>query len=78
IKNVDKLMEWWIDYPERYNPEGKVPENIWEFPIPTQGSWGNKIDFGEEEFRHACPFPPEMMARLILLSSDKNDVVLDP
>lgn len=78
IKTVDELMEWWIDYPERYNPEGKVPENIWEFPIPTQGSWGNKKEFGEEEFRHACPFPPEMMARILLLSSDPNDVVLDP
>ncbi|MGN7384079.1 DNA-methyltransferase [Paenibacillus sp. SAFN-117] len=78
IKVVDELMEWWIDYPERYNPEGKVPENIWRFPIPTQGSWGNKKEFGEEEFRHACPFPPDMMARILLLSSDTNDVILDP
>ncbi len=78
IKTVDELMEWWIDYPERYNPDGKVPENIWKFPIPTQGSWGSKKEFGEEEFRHACPFPPEMMARILLLSSDQNDVVLDP
>ncbi|GIP35969.1 site-specific DNA-methyltransferase [Paenibacillus sp. J2TS4] len=78
IKTVDELMEWWIDYPERYNPDGKVPENIWKFTIPTQGSWGNKKEFGEEEFRHACPFPPEMMARILLLSSNPNDVVLDP
>jgi len=78
IKTVDELMEWWIDYPERYSPDGKVPENIWKFYIPTQGSWGNKKDFGDKEFRHACPFPPEMMARILLLSSDVNDVVLDP
>ncbi|ACB61825.1 DNA methylase N-4/N-6 domain protein [Exiguobacterium sibiricum 255-15] len=78
IKTTDKLKEWWIDYPERYGPQGKVPDNIWEFYIPTQGSWGSKKDFGEEEFRHACPFPPEMMARLILLATDENDVVFDP
>lgn len=78
IKTVDELKEWWVDYPERYSPEGKVPGNIWEFNIPTQGSWGSKKDFGDKEFKHACPFPPEMMARLIKLSSDEGDVVFDP
>ncbi|TPG83667.1 site-specific DNA-methyltransferase [Brevibacillus laterosporus] len=78
IKSVDELKEWWIDYPERYSPQGKVPDNIWEFYIPTQGSWGTKKDFGDDEFKHACPFSPEMMARIILLSTDENDVVFDP
>ncbi|MFD1464224.1 DNA-methyltransferase, partial [Paenibacillus farraposensis] len=78
IKTVDELKEWWIDYPERYNPEGKVPDNIWEHFIPTQGSWGTKKDFGDKEFKHACPFPPDMMARIIKLSSDEGDVVFDP
>ena len=78
IKTVDELKEWWVDYPERYSPEGKVPDNIWPFTIPTQGSWGTKMDFGDKEFRHACPFPPEMMARMIKLSSDEGDVVFDP
>ncbi|MEK4376862.1 DNA-methyltransferase [Bacillus sp. FSL R5-0434] len=78
IKTVDELKEWWVNYPERYSPEGKVPDNIWEFIIPTQGSWGTKKDFGNEEFKHACPFPPEMMARMIKLSSDEDDVVFDP
>ncbi|MED3484640.1 site-specific DNA-methyltransferase [Bacillus toyonensis] len=78
IKTVDELKEWWQNYPERYSPEGKVPDNIWEFIIPTQGSWGTKKDFGDKEFKHACPFPPEMMARMIKLSSDEGDVVFDP
>jgi DNA modification methylase len=78
IKTVDELKEWWVDYPERYSPQGKVPDNIWEYFIPTQGSWGTKKDFGDKEFKHACPFPPEMMARIIKLSSDEGDVVFDP
>lgn len=78
IKTVEELKEWWHDYPERYNPEGKVPENIWRFNIPTQGSWGSKESFEDEEFRHACPFPPEMMARIIRLSSDPGDLIFDP
>lgn len=78
IRIVEDLKEWWIGYPERYNPQGKVPENIWSFLIPTQGSWGTKQEFGDEEFKHACPFPPELMARIIKLLSNKNDVVFDP
>lgn len=78
IKTVDELKEWWVNYPERYSPQGKVPDNIWEYFIPTQGSWGTKKDFGDKEFKHACPFPPEMMARIIKLSSDEDDVIFDP
>lgn len=77
IKTADTLKEWWLNYPERYSPKGKVPTNIWNFTIPTQGSWG-KNSFGDKEFRHACPFPLDMMVRLIKLSSDPNDVVFDP
>lgn len=78
IRVVEDLKEWWKGYPERYNPQGKVPDNIWKFLIPTQGSWGSKQDFGDDEFKHACPFPPEMMARIIKLLTDENDVVFDP
>ncbi|MFC7558607.1 DNA methyltransferase [Paenibacillus farraposensis] len=39
---------------------------------------GNQKDFGDKEFKHACPFPPDMMARIIKLSSDEGDVVFDP
>ena len=66
------LKQWWVKYPERYRPLGKAPENIWEFTIPTQGSWGNG------ELRHACPFPFALTERIIDLCSDKGDIVLDP
>jgi DNA modification methylase len=66
------LKSWWVRFPERYNPNGKAPSNVWEIPIPKQGSWG------DGEIEHACPLPPELVERLILLSSDEGDVVLDP
>jgi DNA modification methylase len=66
------LKEWWVRFPERYNPKGKAPSNVWEIPIPMQGSWGNG------EIAHACPLPPVLVERLILLSSDDGDVILDP
>lgn len=74
VRNFDteQLKKWWVKYPERYNPRGKALDEIWEFPIPTQGSWGSKY------VRHFCPLPKEMVARMIELSTDPNDLILDP
>lgn len=72
IADPDEFKQWWVSYPERYNPRGKVPDNIWEMVTPTQGSWGDgNID-------HPAPFPPEMVERIVNLTTDEGDVVLDP
>src|SRR3989344_275632 len=47
------LKEWWIKYPERYSTGGKIPTDIWKFPIPVQGSWGSSY------IRHFCPLRSE-------------------
>jgi len=72
IRETEGLQEWWVKYPERYNPFGKTPHNIWYFPIPTQGSWGNGV------LRHFNPFPPALVERIVALTTDPGDVVLDP
>ena len=72
VYDTAQLKKWWIKYPERYNPKGKALDEIWEFPIPTQGSWG------DEYIRHFCPLPQSMVATMIQISSDENDIVLDP
>lgn len=72
VYDTAQLRRWWVKYPERYNPKGKALDEIWEFPIPIQGSWG------EEYIRHFCPLPKEMVATMIQLSTDENDFVLDP
>jgi DNA modification methylase len=66
------LEEWWVRYPERYNPLGKAPSNVWYVPIPVQGSWANT------KIQHACPLPPNLVERMLLLSTDADDVVIDP
>lgn len=63
---------WFVRFPERYSPDGQAPPNVWQIPIPKQGAWGGG------ELDHACPLPAELVERLILLSSDKGDVVIDP
>ena len=82
IKISTDFKKWWVKYPERYNPNGKTPHRLWEiplpegeiwkFPIPTQGAWGNGW------VKHACPFPPKLVERILLLTTDEGDVVLDP
>lgn len=72
VYDTSHLKRWWVKYPERYNPKGKALDEIWEFAIPTQGSWGDKY------IRHFCPLPKDMVATMIELSTDENDIVLDP
>ncbi len=72
VFDTSKLKKWWVKYPERYNPKGKALDEVWEFPIPVQGSWGKKY------VRHFCPLPESMVATMIQLSTNENDVVLDP
>ena len=72
VYDTSQLKRWWVKYPERYNPRGKALDEIWEFPIPVQGSWGN------EYIRHFCPLPKEMVATMISISTDENDIVFDP
>lgn len=72
IREATDLAEWWVKYPERYNPRGKAPENVWRFAIPSQGSWANTA------IRHACPLPPNLIERMLLLSTDPGDIVCDP
>lgn len=72
IKDPLDLKEWWVKYPERYALGGKVPSNIWQIAIPVQGSWG------QNGIKHVCPFPPELVERILLLTTDKGDMVLDP
>lgn len=74
VRNFDtnQLKKWWVKYPERYNPKGRALDEIWEFPIPVQGSWGDQY------IRHFCPLPKEMVATMIEISTDPNDIILDP
>jgi len=72
IADPDEFKQWWIDYPERYNPRGKVPSNIWDMVTPTQGSWGH------DGIDHPAPFPRELVERIIRLTTEDNGVVFDP
>jgi len=71
IREIKDYKKWWKTYPERYNPKGKPPSNIWEFKIPIRG-WGNGYQ------KHLCPLPFPLIERIISLSSDENELIFDP
>jgi DNA modification methylase len=72
LRETDRLEQWWVKWPERYNPQGKFPDNVWEIPIPTQGQWS------ATSIQHACPLPADLVERLLFLSTDPGDIVFDP
>lgn len=72
LREVEGITEWWLRYPERYNPYGRAPSDVWMEKIPIQGTWGRPF------LRHECPFPPRLVERMIELSTNRGDWVLDP
>jgi len=52
------------------NPDGKNPGDIWMFR--------NVKHNHEEQTIHPCQFPEDMIARIILCTTEPGDVVLDP
>ena len=71
-REFQDLKRWWVQYPERYSPRGKALEEIWNFDIPTQGSWGDVA------VSHACPFPSQLVSRIIRLTTKPGQMVFDP
>lgn len=72
LRDSSELSRWWVQYPERYHAQGKAPDNVWNIPIPVQGSWAKKA------YQHACPLPVELVRRMLELTTEPGDVVFDP
>ena len=72
IKNLDEISKWWVDFPERFNPKGKTPTNIWHIPIRSRGTWRKPSNLN-----HYCSFPTALVARIIEITTDPSDLVMD-
>ena len=73
IADPTQFKQWWVEYPERYHPRGKVPDNIWEHVTPPQGSFG-----GIDSLDHPAPFPTALVERILRLTTKQDSIVLDP
>jgi len=79
--NLDDIRDPNVKYPNqkkngklRVNPLGKNPSDVWQIPKVTSG----KNRSSKERVPHPAQTPIELFKRIVLASSNKNDLVLDP
>ena len=79
--NLDEVRDPNVKYPNqkkngklRCNPLGKNPSDVWNIPKVTSG----KNRSSRERTSHPAQFPMEIIERIVKLSSNCGDVVLDP
>jgi site-specific DNA-methyltransferase (adenine-specific) len=56
----------------RANPKGKMPDDVWNEYSRVCGT------FNERQAWHPCQMPENLLARIVSVSSNAGDVVLDP
>jgi len=79
--NLDVVRDPNVKYPNqkkqgryRCNPLGKNPSDVWEFPKVTTG----RNRSSKEHTAHPAQFPLPVVERIIKVSSDPLDLILDP
>lgn len=69
---------------KRANSKGKIPDNTWTLKPednPDNDLWSvSRVcgTFKERQKWHPCQMPEKILERIILVSSNENDLVLDP
>ena len=79
--NLDDVRDPNVKYPHqkkngklKCNPKGKNPTDVWHIAKVTSGT--NRSS--QERTSHPAQFPLELVTRILLASSNKADVILDP
>ncbi|OGY74822.1 MAG: modification methylase [Candidatus Jacksonbacteria bacterium RIFOXYC2_FULL_44_29] len=79
--NLDNIRDKNVKYPNqkkngrlRCNPLGKNPSDVWQIQKVTSG----KDRSSKERTEHPAQFPEALIDRIILASSNKKEVILDP
>ena len=79
--NLDSIRDPNVKYPNqkkkgklRCNSIGKNPSDIWEIAKVTSGANRSSV----ERTAHPAQFPEDLIKRLMLGFTNKNDLVLDP
>lgn len=81
VFNLDDIRDPDVKYPNqkkngklKCNPNGKNPSDVWQIAKVTSGA--NRSS--KERTAHPAQFPLALVSRVILASSNRGDVVLDP
>lgn len=57
---------------KRANPKGKMPDDVWNEYSRVCGTFNERLKW------HPCQMPENVLARIVSVSSNSGDVVLDP
>ena len=57
---------------KRANPKGKMPDDVWNEYSRVCGTFNERLKW------HPCQMPENLLARIIAVSSNPNDLILDP
>lgn len=81
VFNLDSIRDPHVKYPNqkkngklKVNSKGKNPSDVWYIPKVTSG----RNRSSKERTKHPAQSPIELFKRLILASSNSEDLVLDP
>jgi adenine-specific DNA-methyltransferase len=81
IFNLDDVRDPEVKYPNqkkngkiKVNPLGKNPTDVWQLPKVTSG----KDRASKERTPHPAQFPISVIERIIKVSCNEGDIVLDP
>lgn len=56
---------------KRANPKGKIPDDVWSFSRVC-GTFNERVQW------HPCQMPEKVLERIVMASSNRGDLVLDP
>lgn len=56
---------------KRANPKGKIPDDVWSFSRVC-GTFNERVQW------HPCQMPEKVLERIVTVSSNRGDLVLDP
>jgi len=81
IFNLDEVRDKNVKYPNqkkngklKCNPLGKNPSDVWQMPKVTSGQ--NRSS--KERTPHPAQFPEQLIDRIIKMSSNQGDLIIDP
>ena len=82
IKMDELIRDLEIELDDMINAENDIIQknlsnNIWHINRVVNINKKEKIKHPTTGEKHPCPFPEEMISRIIKMSTDKNDIVLD-
>jgi len=77
IFNLNSVRVPLVRYEKTSNPEGKNPNDVWQI---NRVRWNSKerVSLYNGKIAHCAQKPVRLMRRIILATTNKNDLILDP